>query len=511
MSSTLRLSLLLIVLTVTAYYAVLQFRVVRIPHPITPDEPGFTEITAAKNPFTFDGVVTCANAYGPGYPWWARPFTAAIANPYIAHRVASSVALFLSLIVLGCAARNSGAGRVEISAALAIVYILNVSSHSMVASTDFLGMALYLAAIAVSRRGTWTALLAGLVLATLAMLTKPYFALAWLIIGSHQLLFAPLRRALGFLALSAILGLVVCGLLRALAPYYFLTTFFTQGVASSRSFNLLLSQTTAFAVLAGGIILLAVLHRPRRRVVAFALAAPPLSPPIDLWAWTSLVATAALLGVMGWHPGNFLAYFYHLLLGPLAIVALGRLREWPRLGPALLGINLLVLGYLLPSQPTNNNWDALAADVAKISGPILADPLLEPLTHDRPNLELFFHGQTASVLQALDNKGAAMPAAYREIYRELLHQEEKTSARISAAEFSAIYLSYQDLGQASTWSYEHRHIIDALRARYRIVGEVVIFPYATPYWDRLQHGHYPYHITRWEPRAVAKSLAAAKY
>ncbi|MDB6128831.1 MAG: hypothetical protein JWM35_2727 [Verrucomicrobia bacterium] len=501
MTSTLRLGLLLIVLTVTSYYAVLQFRVVRIPHPITPDEPGFVEITAAGNPFTAAGVVACANAYGPSYPWWARPFTAVIANRYIAHRVASSVALFLALALLGCCARREGAGSVEISAGLAIVYILNVSSHSLVASTDLLGAALYLAALAASRRGTWTALIAGLVLTALATLTKPYFALAWLIVASHQILFFPPRRSLRFLALSAGFGLLVFGLLHAFAPYYFLTTFYTQGVASDRSLNLLLSQTTAFAMLAGGVILLAVLHRPRKRTLAFARSAPPLDPPVDLWAWTSLVATAALLGAMGWHPGNFLAYYYHLLLGPLTIVALGRMRDWPRLGPALLAVNLLVLGWLLPSQPTNDNWDALAADVSNLSGPILADPLLEPLTHDHPNLELFGHGQTASVLQALDNKGTAMPAAYREIYGELLRREEKTSARISAAEFSAIYLSYQNLGSASTWSYEHRHIIDALRTRYRIAGEVVIFPYATPYWDRLQHGHYPYHLTRWEPRA----------
>ena len=507
MTSTLRFSLLLIVLTVTAYYAILQFRVLRIPHPITQDEPGFIEITAAGNPYTTDGLLNHANVYGPGYAFWARPFTAIVPNPYIAHRWASSVALFFSIGLLAWLARRAGIGVIETAAGVAVVYILNVSSHSLAASADLLGAALYLASLAVSRRGTWPALAMGLVLIACATLTKPYFALGWIIVATHLLFFAPPRRTWGYVGLSIACGLVMAGLLRFFAPLYFLSTFHVQSAASSRSFHLLVNQSLEFAVLAGGVIALAVLQRPKRRVATFALSTPPLSPAPDFWTWASLVSTAGLLGSLGWHSGNYLVYFYHLLLGPLVLAALANLRTWPRLGISLLAANLLVLGYFLPNQPANDNWDVLAVDIAETPGSILADPLLEAFTHDRPNLELFSHGQTASVLQTLDNSVPHVPAAYADLHRALLRSEEKLSGRIRLAEFSAIYLSYQDIGKGSAWSYEHRNTIEAIRARYRIVREIVIYPYATPYWDRMQHGRYPYHITRWEPRKTPINLA----
>lgn len=154
MIKTLRLALLLTLLAVTSYYAMLHYRVLQIGHPITQDEPGFVEITAAGNPYTFAGVASCANVYGPGYAFWARPFTAVIANPYLAHRWASSCALFAMLGILAWVLRREGVGGIETAVGLGIVYILNVSSHSLSASTDLLGAALYLAALAVSRRGT---------------------------------------------------------------------------------------------------------------------------------------------------------------------------------------------------------------------------------------------------------------------------------------------------------------------------------------------------------------------
>jgi len=71
---------------------------------------------------------------------------------------------------------------------------------------------------------SWPALLAGLVLATLAALTKPYFALGWGIVVSHLFLFGPPRRAFAYLGLSAALAAIVAAVLHAVAPYYYLST-----------------------------------------------------------------------------------------------------------------------------------------------------------------------------------------------------------------------------------------------------------------------------------------------
>jgi len=497
----LRLGLLFSLLVITAYYAVLHYQVLQIGYPITQDEPGFVELAAAGNPYTHDGLLAAGNVYGPGYPIWARPFTAVFSNPYIALRWASSCALFAMLGLLGWVLRREGLGRIETAAALAIVYILNVSSHSLSASADLLGAALYFASITASRRGTWPALIAGVALAACAMMTKPYFALGWVIVASHLLLFAPPRRALTYLGLSALLAVVSATVLQSVAPDYFLSTVVVHGTAAVRRADVLFGQAGEFALLACGVLALALLFRPKKYSLTLSIHRPLLQPAIDLWAWAAGVAAVALLGSLGWHPGNYLVYYYHLLLGPLVIVALRRLASRPQLGRGLLCVNLLVLGWLLPPLPGNDNWGTLEPSVATVRGCILAEPLLQPFSQSHLNLELLTHGQTASILQALDNRGAEVPAAYASLHRKLLARAEVQSARIRAREFAAVYLSYVlDSQNRPVWSNDLRHILPALFTGYQPAEEIPVYPYGMPYWARLSHGRFPYHVVKWVPK-----------
>lgn len=502
MIRTLRLSLLVTLLAVSAYYAILHVKVLRIDHPITQDEPGVIEITRSPNPYTLAGVATTGSVYGLGYSLWARPFTALLANPYIAHRVATTLALFIAMAVLAWSLRREGIGGVEIAAGLGIFYILNVSSHSLAATPDLLGVALYLGALAVSRRGTWPALLFGLVLLAGATLTKPYFLLGWVAVLSQLALFATPRKALGYLAASVAAALAVGVTLTIFAPYYFLSTVVVHQVAAVRSLSTLLHQTGEFALLAIGLVVLALSQLPRRRAVALGARTPLLSPAFDLWSWAAVLAAAALLAALGWHSGNYLVYYYHLLLGPLIIVALRQLARWPRFGRLALTANLMVLGYLLPPQPGNDRWGDLAADVAGVQGPILADPLLEPITHRHANVELISHGFTLAIVRALDQLPETARARYAVVYRRLMADIEKTNARVRAREFSAVYISYQEISGARVWSYDQQYLMKSLVPNYALVSEVIVYPYEAPYWQRLQHGAYPYHLTRWEPRAV---------
>ncbi len=510
MIKILRLGLLLLLLAVTSYYAFLHWRVLHIGHPVTQDEPGFIEITAAAHPYSFDGVVAGGNVYGPGYPHWARLFTAEIDNPYLAHRWASTIALFALLALLACVLRREGVGGIEAAVGVGVVYILNVSSHSMSANADLLGAALYFSALAVSRRGTWPALLGGLALTALAAFTKPYFAFAWIIVVTHLLLFAPPRRALAFLGYSAVLAAMTAAVILAVTPYYFFSTFLLHGGVAVRDVHHLLAQTGEFALLTCGIVLLALLARPRNRTLAFSWHRPLLEPPVDFWAWSSLLAALVLLGSLGWHPGNYLVYYFHLLLPPLVIVALRRVPAWPRLSRALLAANLFVLGWLAPAPPGDDHWETLAASVGTVRGPVLADPLLEPFTRSQPNVELVSHACFANILQLLDQVEPKDPSPAAAIHREMLRRTEATSARIRAHEFAAVYTAYVDLGDHLAWAYEPRHIQTTLSENYHKVGEVRVFLYATPYWNRMQHGQFAYHVVMWLPNPPAAPAAPAE-
>ncbi len=507
MINGLRFGLVLVMVMVAAYYGALHWAVLRISHPITQDEPGFVEITAGMNAYAGDNLKTCGNVYGPGYAVFARPFTVLMANPYLAHRWANTVALGLTLGLLGWQLRREGVGLIETVGGLVIVYALNVSSHSLAASADLLAAALCFGALVAGRRGTWPALALCLLLSVLGGLTKLYAVFGWLVVASHLVFFAPRAKAFAFVGVSA-LGAVLCvTLLSRFAPGYFLSTFVVHWAATTPSFAVLRNQTAEFVLLTCGLVALALWCRPRRRIFSLAAGRALISPAIDLWEWAALWAAALLLGKLGWHAGNYLVYYYHLLLIPLVIVASRRIEQWPRAGRGLLIANLLVLGWQLPPLPGNDHWASLELNVTQVNGPVLAEPFFEPFAASHPNIELFEHGQTASILQALDWLGSATPSAYVAMRRSLLLGAEAKNIRINAEEFDAIYLAYQNFPGQAVWCYDRERFAKAVEAHYKPVGEILFYPYCAPFWDRKRHGQYACHITKWVPNRL-KSLPA---
>jgi hypothetical protein len=195
-------------------------------------------------------------------------------------------------------------------------------------------------------------------------------------------------------------------------------------------------------------------------------------------------------------------YYFHLLLVPVVVVAARRILTWPRIGRLLLGANLVVLGFFCPLLPGNDHWSELAASVAHVRGPILADPLLEPFARSQTNVTLLMHGASASVRHALEQLGSEVPAAYAGLQREFLRRAEVQAAQIRAKHYASIYLCYVDVGAGSTWNYDESHVLPAVFASYDLAEEIVVYPYATPYWDRMRHGQYPQHISRWVPKSL---------
>jgi hypothetical protein len=499
--------LLLLLIGVSAYYIALHYAVLGLPTPTTQDEPGFIEITAAGNPYVRENLVECGSVYGPMYAWWARPFTRFISNPYIAHRWANTLALFATLAVLGGVLHRYKMRGIAAASGVAVVYMLCVSSHSLAASSDLLAMAFYVIAIAASSRGSWPSLTLGIVCSILGVLTKPYALLAWGIVASHLFLFAPKSRALIFFALSALVGGLSVALINLLAPDYFGSTFSAHSSMAARDFNHLLAQTAEFALLTVAFVILALLQRPQRRTFSIAWDKPFFSPDIDLWDWAALVAAVVLLGFLGWHPGNYLVYYYHLLLVPLVISALRRFEEWPRAGGGLLIANVCVLGYFLPPLPGNTNWAVLEGNVAEVHGKILADPLLEPLTHQRQNLELIERGQTATIQYALDLAGRHYdaPGSVGQLLRD---RAQVQHARIAAEEFDAIYLCFHVKDGQSLWTYNRRHDLQqALFAHYSPKEEILVYPYYFSFKERLRHGTVAVHVLKWVPHRLAPPSA----
>jgi hypothetical protein len=93
--------------------------------------------------------------------------------------------------------------------------------------------------------------------------------------------------------------------------------------------------------------------------------------------WGALVALVALGGLLSWHTGAYLIYFWHLLLPLLVLGIMNR----PAMNPIWPCLNVALLLYLCPSIPTaetSQDWIALGQLIAKHPNGYI-DPYFEPL------------------------------------------------------------------------------------------------------------------------------------
>jgi hypothetical protein len=369
--------LLLFVTVVT--YGWIHWRTVWFSEPLTLREPSFV-IDArgyldphAARPYTLESIPSSANLYGIGYLWGGAPFSAFLPfSGYSNLRLANAFHLGLLLFVLWLGS-NKGDPSQRLFG-LALVYALFVSSPSIAASPDVLGCLLYTLAWVVAVRGNFRpgALFLSILFAFLAFLTKPYFLLAAGSIGSYLFLFRSKR--LGLIYALGVMALFAPGLWLVLSryPYYFFETFKVHAFATTLSFAFGLRQWREFALLAPvpfcvcAWTVAAQLGKFGRTARFQWSFRDPLfleSWSINPYDWGALVALAVLAGLLSWHTGAYLIYFWHLLLPLLALGVMSR----SAMNPIWPCLNLALLLYFCPSLPpaeTSSDWLAMGKLVA---------------------------------------------------------------------------------------------------------------------------------------------------
>jgi hypothetical protein len=375
--SKLLLSLLLLITVI--YYGWIHWRVIWLSETLTlresalvVDVRGYLDPHAAR-PYTLESVPQYTNLYGMGFLWGAAPFGAFLPfSAYANLRLANAFYLGLLLLVLwmGSAAGST----LQRLFGLVLVYALFVSSPSAAASPDILGCLLYTLAWVIVARCNFNprALFLSLLLAFLAFLTKPYFILAVGSIGSYVFLFR--SKKAGFIYTLGVMALFAAGLwlVHSRYPYYFFEVLKIHAFATRLSFAFGLRQWREFILLVP----------VPCCVFAWAIAGPRQKgcrmPPfqwsfhdpffseslsINPYDWGALVALAVLGGLLSWHTGAYLIYFWQLLLPLLVLGVMNR----PALNPIWPCLNIALLLYLCPSLPLvekSADWIAMGKLVA---------------------------------------------------------------------------------------------------------------------------------------------------
>jgi hypothetical protein len=383
----------LLLLATVVYYGWIHWRILWLSEPLAlresawiVDVRGYLDPHAAR-PYSLESIPQYTNLYGMGYLWGAAPFGALLPfSAYANLRLANTFYLGLLLLVLWTGSRT-GETRQRLFG-LVLVYAIFISSPSMAAGPDILGCLLYTLAWVTAVRGHFKpgGLFLSILLSFLALLTKPYFVLVAGAIGSYLFLFHSKKAGLIYFSGAAALFASGLWLVHSFYPYYFFEPFRVQEVEADLALMLGLQQWRDFIMLVPVpfcVCAWAITGSIRKGYGAtrlqWAFKEPLFSKSFSMapYDWGALVALVALGGLLSWHTGAYLIYFWHLLLPLLVLGIMNR----PAMNPIWPCLNVALLLYLCPSIPTaetSQDWIALGQLIAKHPNGYI-DPYFEPL------------------------------------------------------------------------------------------------------------------------------------
>ncbi len=367
-------------------------------------------IAEGGNPYTRAFQPQAMDVYPPLYNILAAPFSLVFGNTLILHRCISACLILLSVALCSLATLRASGSKLYSACAGVMIYAALLFYSTPVASTNALGIFLYLAILLVPWLLNFSraSLLAALVFAVLVFYTKQYFIAAMAMLCLYLFLYRCKLTALLLGLAYALLLLGSLAIVHVTSPYYLDNTLFAAGISIYLllSSNTLLRQIVFYAqtywplFLLVGVAGLQALAGPAgstpwgrlRRYTRFAplgWRGPLLEKAPDYFAFCLLWATIVTFSTMGRNPGNFMTYLLQLMSPFLVIWACclasglrGRTR-WalPLMLPAFFQIYAI-----LPKDfsTTEENWARIEEIIAQ-SEEIYASQMLLNLVikHDK--------------------------------------------------------------------------------------------------------------------------------
>ncbi|MCY4427106.1 MAG: hypothetical protein OXC05_08760 [Halieaceae bacterium] len=358
-------------------------------------------IADGNNPYTRPFQPQAMSVYPPLYNIVVAPLSGIFGNTLLLHRLVSAFFIAVSCGLCALAAiRNSGS-RIYGIAASVCLYAALLFYSTPIASTNALGMALFLATVLIpwffhfSNRSLALALLCGL----LAFYTKQYFVVGVAMVCLYVFLFQSMIRALtaGMVWVFVVLFSLV--VVHHSSPYFLDNTIFSTAIAASRlsSWALLFLQLKQYAITYWGLlaimtlVLLQALKRSTIRGVSHSLGGrlkmnvSRLSKPLsnrrpDYFWFCFFWGTAAIVVSLGRNPGNYMTYLFQLMSPFLLIAGFGsvaRLRGRLRLAAPLVLAVFFQAYTILPKDFSTNleNWRSIDELIAR-HDEILASQML---------------------------------------------------------------------------------------------------------------------------------------
>ena len=370
------------------------------------------------NPYGLAVQPELMNVYGIGYPVVVWPFASLFGASLQVHRYR--------------ALRFDHVPRALAAAGALLVLAHFTHDLTVAARPDSVGFLLFFLSLVIPWRRDFTvsSLALACVFGAAAFLTKPYFVVGLPLIALYLGLFRSLRGAVVFGAAAAAALVVVVFVVNASFESYFTNTFFIHRDVASRDFGHLMRELPHAMLLNCGALAALVIASLPRSVVGVGVGAGiarqrggGISPwPMAFPTFILLVNASLMVTWLGWHNGNGILYYNHLVVPFLVWVAVRRMAT----SSSVLALAAFALGLLFlifRSQPLPNQqsegWDVLRG-IAQGPARVLAPPTLSVWLDDA-NKPIFDGGSTEYCGAVAGNTMVTISTAYQERCAALGH------------------------------------------------------------------------------------------
>ncbi len=351
-------------------------------------------IADGGNPYTRQFQPQAADVYPPLYNILMAPLTLLFGNSLQLHRAFSALLIVASCTLCFITCLRSARSVSSAAAAAVMLYAALLFYGTPVASTNALGVFLFLAGLWLPWRWQFsnTSLVFALVCGLMAFYAKQYFLLGPAILCLYLFLCVSYRQAL-VLGVSFAAGLgVSLALVHDSGPYFLDNTFFVPRAAAVglQTTEILLLQLKLFLTTYAGLLAIVVVAVVKAlREQSLVLSRRPrftlgegclLSGRLDFFWFSLFWATIAIVVMLGQNPGNYMTYLFQLM-SPFLLVAvfsqLPRLSGRYQLAAPLVLVSFFQAYAILPKDFSVDleRWDRVN-DIIADSEEILASQML---------------------------------------------------------------------------------------------------------------------------------------
>ena len=335
-------------------------------------------ILHGKNPFLLKNQPLMNTNKGAFYNLVMLPFVAVFGNTLAIHRIISIIFILLSSALVVWSLIRFKTSLPYAIAGGTIVFGCLLFYTGPISRADGLGTFLYLVAgiIPFMRKFDRASLAVSALAGILAFFTKPYFLLSVGIVALYLFLFDSKKKGFLFGAITLLVLLAICLVVRKFFPCYFLNTILNNASNGANHVDFLVNQLIRFSEVFAPVILIFLLTSH------IHLNQPFVQIPYDYFGFFFLCATAAIL-VLGQNSGNYMVYLFQLMTPPLVILAFKNLdsaHTWSAITVPLtiLNLGLLCFWMLYPNTPpSGDQWKEVNQLLAS-SKKVLNSPVLVP-------------------------------------------------------------------------------------------------------------------------------------